>query len=439
MKKMRFLITVIVFSLVASSSFGQGKFGKDSANCVNYLNFYRDNFKQGNLKEAAPLWQKAIKSCPPTASQQMLIDGQKILRFLMDKYPANSPERAKYVDSILLIHDLRAQYYPKYAYKAKENKAFDMLTLLKGEDKKVLDVLLDVAEMGGDNTNISILVSIMDKAKNLYQAKQMSADEVLSIYAKYAQSVEAILAGDPSDNNKAAQLAFENFFITSGVATCDNLVAVFTPRYEANKEDKDVVKTIVKVLSDAECLQTDLFLKSVVSLHTLEPSYNSAYFLYKLYASKDDNEKAIKFLHEAIDSPESDNIKDSEMLLELATYTFKNQGSSAKAYAWAKEAAEKNSALSAKANFLIATIWANQRCGGNEIESRAKYWVAVDYLVKAKAQDPTMAQEADKLISGYRQYFPKVEEAFMYDIIEGSSYTVSCGGMSATTTVRTIK
>ena len=59
--------------------------------------------------------------------------------------------------------------------------------------------------------------------------------------------------------------------------------------------------------------------------------------------------------------------------------------------------------------------------------------------VKAKAADETLAEEANKLISTYRQYFPKTEDAFMYDLTDGKSYSISCGGLNATTTVRTIK
>ena len=88
---------------------------------------------------------------------------------------------------------------------------------------------------------------------------------------------------------------------------------------------------------------------------------------------------------------------------------------------------------------MIANIWAGQRCTANDMDNRAKYWVAVDYLTKAKAADETLAEEANKLISQYRQYFPKTEDAFMYDLTDGKAYSISCGGMNATTTVRTIK
>lgn len=56
-----------------------------------------------------------------------------------------------------------------------------------------------------------------------------------------------------------------------------------------------------------------------------------------------------------------------------------------------------------------------------------------------KNADATLAEDADKFISTYRQYFPAQEEAFMYDIMDGSSYTVACGGLRETTIVKTRK
>ena len=198
--------------------------------------------------------------------------------------------------------------------------------------------------------------------------------------------------------------------------------------------------TIVKLLgSNEECLKSELFLSALTSLHQIEPSYTSSYFLFKLNASKDNTEEAIKFLEEAIASEESDNVKDAEHYMELAAYNFKN-GNQAKAVAAAKAAVEKDAATQGgKANILMANIWAGQRCTANDMDNRAKYWVAVDFCNKAKQLDPSVAEEANSLIAQYRQYFPKTEDAFMYDLTDGKSYSISCGGMNATTTVRTQK
>ncbi len=65
--------------------------------------------------------------------------------------------------------------------------------------------------------------------------------------------------------------------------------------------------------------------------------------------------------------------------------------------------------------------------------------MAVDYLQKAKAADESLTADCNKLIGSYSVYYPQKAEAFMYDIVDGQSYTVNCGGMRATTTVRTQK
>ena len=88
---------------------------------------------------------------------------------------------------------------------------------------------------------------------------------------------------------------------------------------------------------------------------------------------------------------------------------------------------------------LMGTIWGSVVCSGNDVEQRAKYWVAVDYMNKAKAADETLAEDANNMIRQYSSYYPQTAEAFMYDVTDGQSYTVSCGGLRATTTVRTQK
>ena len=58
---------------------------------------------------------------------------------------------------------------------------------------------------------------------------------------------------------------------------------------------------------------------------------------------------------------------------------------------------------------------------------------------RAKSADATLTDSANDYISQYSAYFPKAEEAFMYDVVDGQTYTVVCNGMRATTTVRTVK
>ena len=448
MKKIKvfFAMAVALFLVGSVSANAQGKYGKDSAQCVNYLNFYKDYLKQfkatksaGNLKEAANQWRGAFKTCPPKASQNLFVDGRSIYQNLI-RGEKDAAVIQGMVDTIMLINKTRQETFAKSKAAVAENIAFDMLTYYGNSNpEKVVEAINNNIAVSGNKVKADLLVAYMQKASELYQAGKMSGESILKAYTDFSAIIDAQVAANPTEANKTKRGAFENAFVTSGVATCDNLVAVFTPRFEAEPTNVEVVKPIVSLLgSDSVCVNSDLFLKAVTALHQIEPSYTSSYFLYKLHASKDNADEAVKFLEEAIASEESDALKDGELTMELAVYNFK-VGRHAKAVAAAKAAIEKDAAQGGKANLLMANIWAGQKCTAQDMDNRAKYWVAVDYLNKAKAADETLAEEVNKLSAQYRQYFPKTEDAFMYDLTDGKPYTISCGGMSATTTVRTTK
>ena len=448
MKKIKvfFAMDVALFLVGSVSANAQGKYGKDSAQCVNYLNFYKDYLKQfratksaGNLKEAANQWRGAFKTCPPKASQNLFVDGRTIYQNLI-RGEKDAAAIQGMVDTIMLIHKTRQENFAKSKAAVAENIAFDMLTYYGNSNpEKVVEAINNNIAVSGNKVKADLLVAYMQKASELYQAGKMSGESILKAYTDFSAIIDAQVSANPTEANKTKRGAFENAFVTSGVATCDNLVAVFTPRFEAEPTNVEVVKPIVSLLgSDSVCVNSDLFLKAVTALHQIEPSYTSSYFLYKLHASKDNADEAVKFLEEAIASEESDAVKDGELTMELAVYNFK-VGRHAKAVAAAKAAIEKDAAQGGEANLLMANIWAGQKCTAQDMDNRAKYWVAVDYLNKAKAADETLAEEVNKLSAQYRQYFPKTEDAFMYDLTDGKPYTISCGGMSATTTVRTTK
>ena len=160
--------------------------------------------------------------------------------------------------------------------------------------------------------------------------------------------------------------------------------------------------------------------------------------LYKLHSSRGEFDNALKYMEQAIASEESDADTDANYYYELAAFSFKN-GNNVKAIEAANKAIETAEVVDGKAYMLIGTIWGGIVCPGNEIEQRAKYWVATDYMNKAKNADPSLTEDCNSYISQYRVYYPQTAEAFMYDVTDGQTYNVSCGGMRAVTTVRTQK
>ena len=436
------VLAILSFAMILSGSkvSAQGKYGADSAECIKYLSYYQEYFKQKSYDEALPNWRKAYQLCPPTCSQNLLINGTTLIKRLIVKNQKNSIYKDALVDSLITLYDQRAELYPKYAVTALNNKGIDLNNYLKDDNEKLFKGYEGIIEKVQDQTKPTILLFDLNTAIELYKNGSLGTEDILNIYQRNSEIMENAQSSSETEakQNEKIKADLENLFISSRVASCEDLIALFGPRYEANPEDLTLATNIVKMMSVTEdCIDNDLYLNAVTTMDKLDPSAKSANFLYKLHAQKGNTDDAIKYLELAI-GRESDQLTLGSYNLELATYCFKN-GHSSKAYDLAGKVPALDPSLSGKAYMLMGTIWGSTTCGGDEIARRAPYWVACDFMQKAKAADESLTEEANRLIGSYSRYFPQTAEAFMYDITNGQSYTVVCGGMRATTTVRTVK
>jgi tetratricopeptide (TPR) repeat protein len=316
-----------------------------------------------------------------------------------------------------------------------------MYNYMKNEPMKMYEGITEVVSINKELTTPNIFLFQMNSAIDLYKDGLLDPETVINVYETAMENLAAIAPKNDTEKETITKTIsdIESLFITSQVASCENLITLFTPRYEADPQNLDLAKNIVKIMSVTEgCTDNDLFLHAVTTMYNLEPSHTSAYFLYKLYSSRGDVDNAVKYMEEALAAEESDPETDANYSFELAAFCYKN-GKNAKAVEAANKAIELSDALDGKAYMLIGTIWGSLVCPGNDIEQRAKYWVAVDYMVKARNADPSLAEDANEHIGQYSSYYPQTAEAFMYDVTDGQSYTVSCAGLRATTTVRTQK
>lgn len=437
MKKFSIIILTL---LLAVPIFAQGRYGKDSAECVKYLSYYSELVKQNNLKDAAPFWRQALTLCPPTANQNMLINGQRIIRGEIAQNRKDPVRYKELVDTLLMLSDIRAQYYPQYAVKSLDNKAIDVVNFYGSDYEAQYKLLTDILTQIKTEASPVVFVKQMQATAEMYKNEKLDPEAVMGNYTTISGYLDDKIAASNNHEYRDAKRDVETILIDCGVASCDNLVALYTPRFEASPNDEALLSNMVKMLSKSECMNTDLFLHAIVALNEINPTASSVYGLYRLYSSRDENTKAAESLERAISLLNPDDVQTkADYTFELATYYFKKCGKAAAAVEKAKEAAEIDESYKGKAYLLIGTIWGAQKCGGDEVSSRAHFWVAVDYLQRAAAADASVAEEANGLAAQYRRYFPKTEDAFFLDITDGSGYTVSCGGMTERTTVRTNK
>lgn len=441
MKRTGFIIAMIVMALSSTSVFAQGKYGADSANCIKYLSFYKDYFKQKSYNEALPNWREAFKRCPPTANQTMLVDGTTLMRKLISQNSKNPVYREKLVDSLMMIHDIRIANYPKYAVTARNNKGLDLANYVQNDPERLYKEYGEIIAGNKTKTKPTILLFYFDSAVELYKNGRLDEEEIIGVYEGCMELLSKMDPKDAADKEMVddMKVKIEELFASNNIADCDKLIELYTPKFEADPQNIELAEKIVRFMSAADgCTDNALFISAATSIHKSNPTHASAYTLYKLNASTGKSAEAVKYLQEAIDREDSDAAQDAEYYYELAVYNFKCGNNLA-----AEQAAKKviplatTSEIKGKTYMLIGTIWGGVRCDGNDIAKRAPYWVAVDYFERAKAADPELAAEANKRINEYKKYYPLTADAFMFGVNDGETYQVSCGGFKANTTVRT--
>ena len=440
MKKVLLAVAFAVMATFGASA--QTDYGPNAEECKKYISFYSDYFKQKNYDAALPNWRKAYELCPVTARYSILTNGTTLMKYLINKNKLNPQYKDKLVDSLMVIYQQRIDNWPKHKTASLNNYALDLYNFYKDNPKVLFEGLNNAVSQLGADTEAKTFPIYMKVACDLYNEGGI---DIESVIATYENSMNFLSQVDTEGNEikkmtiDKTKSEVEAIFGGSGVANCDNIIAIYTPKFESDPTNVELAKSIASKLAKVEGgLETDLFINTMKVWYENEPSATSAYMLYKLNSSRGDMAEAYKYLEGAIAAEDSDNDTDAGYYFELAVIASKN-GDNAKAVEAANKAIEISDTMDGKAYLIIGTIWGSVVCPGNDIEQRAKYWVATDYMNKAKAADASLTEDCNKYISQYKVFYPQTAEAFMYDVTDGQSYTVSCAGMRATTTVRTQK
>ena len=444
MKKLTFILFAVMAAFMGQNASAQGKYGADSAECIKYLSYYQEYYKQKNYDSALPNWRKAYSICPATASQNLFVHGSTLMNREINKNRKNAALFNAQVDTLLTLQDQRLEFYPRTAKGVDQkatilnNKGQYMINFRSENSQYLYDNLTKIIGELGSETKGGLLVNNLQAAINLYRDGKLSADDVINMYDTVSGAISAATAKNDTEaeDNLKTKATIESVFADSKVASCENLISIFTPRFEADPNNSAVVANIVKLMNNAEdCASNDLYFKAVTQLHKLDPSYRSAYGLYKLNAARNNVADACQYLEEAIDYEDSDEATDAQYLYELARFCYANN-MRGRAFDAAGKAVRLDNGFAGKAYMIMGNLWSSASCAG-DVDKYARYWAATDYYQKAKAADESLADDANSAIGKVSIYYPEASEIFMYDLGKGQVYTVSCGGMTTTTTVRT--
>jgi tetratricopeptide (TPR) repeat protein len=426
--------------------------------CKINLSLYREFVKQKNYVDAINGWRKVFEICPQS-TKAIYSDGVKIYKSFI-KNEADQTRKEELVDTLIMIYDMRIEFFgddPKYSKGyILGRKAADVMKYKKLYEE-AFKMFEESYELQGEKSEAAILSKFMNVSTFLLKKGIVTDEKVVSIYVNSTNVIDAqIKAIDTKVNAidvqiqtaesddakkdleakkakvdrkieklKQVQGNLDKYFTDCPASTCDKLIPVFKPKFEATPDNISLLKNIVKILSKKDCKADQLYFDAVAKLHELEPSTLSAYSLGDMSEDKGLYSKAADYYKQAIELSESNKDK-SVYYLKLAAVTSGKLGNPQQARSYAYKAIENNSEWG-KPYMLIANIYASTKgCGEDELAKKSIYWAAVDKLIKAKNIDPKVAADANAMISNLKKHFPNEEVIFFNGLKVGDTYTVPC-------------
>ena len=423
------------------SRFGHGQ---DSLNCLQNISIYTEYVKTNNFKDAYPSW-KAVFDEAPWAQIATYTNGAKILRALIAAEKDGAKQK-EYFNLLMKVHDQRIQYLEQLNTLSRTKatkgdimgtKAHDYFTMGGSDNNEVYAMFAEAVAAEKHNLPYYVLMEFVDASARKVKADEAHKEQFVQDYiAASGYANEALNAATKESAKKNYKTAKENIdahFINSGVATCDNLQAIYAPKVEASKTDLEYLKQVVKVMKMLGCTESEAYFAASEYAHAIEPTAETAIGCGYMYYKKGDFDKCISYFDNAIEL-EQDPIKKADYNYSAAAVLFANKQLS-KAKQYARKAIELNGEWG-KPYMLIAQMYASSPNWSDEgTLNKCTFFAVIDKLQKAKSVDPSCAEEADKLIRTYAGYTPKDEDLFFIGLKKGNAVTIG-GWIGETTTIR---
>lgn len=449
--KMKMVTALFAFSL-ATASFAQTGasdgsqygHGEDSVRCLKNISIYTEYVKTNNFKDAYTPW-KAVFNETPWVRVSVYTNGAKILRGLIAAEKDASKQK-QYFDELMKVHDQRIQYLDKLNSIVKNPttkgsiigmKAHDYFTMGGKDMKEAYKLFKEAIELEKEKADYFVLQEYMDVAARIMKKDESYKEQFIQDYLKAAEVADAALkaASKPKDQKmlKVAKDNIDAFFINSGVATCDNLQAIYAPKVEQNKTNLDYLKQVISVMQMLGCTEQEAYFAASEAAHAIEPTAATAVGCGYMYYKKGDMDKCIDYFDQAINL-EQDPIEKADYAYKTAAILFsKKQLSKAKQYALKSISLNGENG---KPYILIANMYASSPNWSDEAAlNKCTYFAAIDKLQRAKSVDPSVAEEANKLIGTYAAHTPKDADLFFLSLKKGDTVTIG-GWIGETTTIR---
>ena len=425
-----FALGVVTSASSQCSDYKWPEDGAAKAKAQESLVLLKDN-KGINPKQAIAPFNWLVANAPDL-NKSVYIYGAEVYDALAKKEKVED-KKAKYVDSLLIVYDLRVKNTPCDEVASIMNrKALAAYPYLINDArvKDLLEMMNKAVEMNGDNIMDGTLVPYMQTIMIVkLKYKTPADDEVIEDYDKLSDIISnKAKGGDPKKyNNYQSQV--DDLFDKMGIPmNCDKTKARLEPKYRANPSDLDVAKKIFYGFLQGKCTDDPLWLETGEKVYKDKPEFGIAKNLAIKYLSRDNYDKAREWFKKALEQAEEKEDK-VETLISLGSLEAIRGGLS-DARSYYRQALSVDSGNKEAYERIGDLYWKSfDTCAGKEkmAEDRRVYLIAYDYYQKAGD---------GKKMNQAKEQFPSKEEIFVIGASPGTSTRVDCW-INETTTWRT--
>lgn len=443
---MKTRITILLAALFVSFNFS---FAQQDEECMNNLSLFDGYVKSKRFDEAYEPWKIVRNKCPKF-NRAIYVHGEKILTHKIEN--STGADQVAHINDLMLLYDQSIQYFPSNYDKGeilvdKANLAYKYKDELNKTDEQLYGMFDEAYKKDAKNfKSAKGLYTYFSLAVDLFDAGKKPAQEMFDKYDDVNELIENLIAGYTTNLNKYASKeeagqtlskkeerykssyesnieAFENQILGSmdkklgDRANCDVLIPLYEKNYEENKNDGVWLQRAMNRMYAKGCKENPLFLKLVQQKNSIEPSADTAYYLYILTGEQ-------KYFDETI-SLETDPLKKAKLYKKLAQ-DLKSKGSYSQARQYYMESMKLNPS-DGSPHIAIAAMYAKSAnsCGDDNFSKRAVFWLAALEAEKAGRVDGRLKSAAAKSAASYRASAPSKSEIFSKGNA-GQSLTIGC-------------
>lgn len=439
MKKLKIVIVAAAAMSMGMAANAQSKYGEtpdDSIACISNVSLYQEYYKQKAYTDCYEPWRQILKHCP-RFSKTVYQRGETIMKSMIN-IAANAEERDAYIDELMNMYDQRAQYFGEAAM-VKAKKATDLSVLRPNAKQQIYEIYADAVATDVNQLDENYITLYFKATVDYVRAGLGDPSLVIDNYDIASTRLEEIIDQVADDTLKVAKISsyinsVEAAF--SPYATCDQLVEIYQKKFEADPKNVDLLRKITNIMYKKHCTESPLFFAATENLYELDPSPSTAMQMGAMCYGKKQYSKAVEYCQDAVKNlTDKKDIYKAYLIMGLS-YSGMNSYSAARN---ALLKAAETDRTKGEPYLSLAQVYASSyRSIDDGMGGRSAYWAAVDECRHAKSVEPTdeIARVADRLIGMYAGYFPKKNDAFMLDLIDGHSYVVP-GWIGKSTVVRT--